>query len=164
MIKVMENELAKIQKCVVMRGGFEIWVDVDKAEKLQNILDNLTAHFFVRWEEQTFNTADVVGIFTPEIMEERTKRRNGMWQCSIRGRWHDRGEQCVCKTKEKEDWSEALSAAIDACKKCDENGWVRSEKGVAHCPDCSANFFDSKNKPIYSYRLPKDGDGVNGTV
>ena len=144
----MQNELAKIQRCVVIRGSFEIWVDEDKAEKLQSMLENLKAHFFVRWEGQSFNTADVTGIFTAEAMEERTRRKNGQWQCRA-NYWHDRFEKCACGTLEQREWNEAVKRAVENCGEC-QNGFISVEGGMAR-HSCVAPFYKN-NQPNYAYR------------
>jgi hypothetical protein len=89
----MSNELAKQQKCILLRSGVEIWVDLEKAEKLETILVADPKTRFIKFENKTFNSTDVVGIFPASDMEDRTRRKNGEWQC-LKGYWHDRGEKC----------------------------------------------------------------------
>lgn len=134
----MTQKMTNPRKCVVLRGGFEVWVDANKAEKLQSTLENLTAHFFVRWEGQSFNTADIVGVFTAEITEERTRRRNGQWQCQ-QSKWHDRGEKCFCLPENKNEWTQKILSAIKSCGKCND-GWVSSARGMRRC-ECCARYF-----------------------
>jgi hypothetical protein len=149
----MTQELAKAQKCVVIRGGFEIWVDTEKADRLQATLQNLTSHLFITWGKDQFNTADVTGIFSPETMDERTRRKNGQWQCQSNG-WHDRFEKCTCGSLEERTFNEELTRAVNKCDDYDSHasyGWVKTEKGMAHCPKCSAPFFLPNGKPNYAH-------------
>jgi len=89
----MTQVLSKKQKCVQVRSGLEIWIDKEKAEKFQDLLKNITQHKYVKLEGDTFNTADIVGIFEPDHIERRDKIKRGDWQCEF-GHWHIRGQQC----------------------------------------------------------------------
>lgn len=92
----MTQELSRPQKCVQIRTGVEIWVDYEKSEKLQSILEGITSHKFIRFEGQTFNTADLVGVFTPDRLEDVRRRRNGQWRCE-KGAYHDKDiKECDC--------------------------------------------------------------------
>lgn len=96
-----QQELAKKQKAIMIRGGIEIWLDEEKADFISEILIKSNERFIRIKELNTIiNAADVVGIFTPEMMDERTKRQNGEWQCRQRN-WHERKEKCECIDKEK---------------------------------------------------------------
>ena len=147
----METSLARPQKCVVIRGGFEIWVDTEKADRLQNTLQNLTSHLFITWGDDQFNTADVTGIFSPETMDERTRRKNGQWQCQA-GYWHDRFEKCTCGSREKREWNEAVAAAIKNCGEC-QRGFVQVPGGMAR-HSCVAGFYRD-GQPDYTVTAPK---------
>ena len=92
--------------CVQMRSGVEIWVEADRAEKLQTALAKLSSHKFIRYEDQTVNTADIVGVFTAETMADNTRRKNGQWQCEG-GTWHGRGQDCTCKSRRRKEFEEA---------------------------------------------------------
>lgn len=144
----MEKSLARPQKCVVIRGGFEIWVDVEKANRLQMELENLKTHLFITWGKDQFNTADVTGIFSPETMDERTRRKNGQWQCQA-GSWHDRFEKCACGSREQREWNIALAKAIIDCGEC-SGGFIPTERGMAR-HKCTGGFFRPDGKPDYAY-------------
>lgn len=96
----MTKELTKKQMCLYMRNGVMIWIDEDNVKKLEKVLQSITGHKFVLFEEQTINTADVVGIFSPEAIEDLTRRKNGGWKCK-KGNWHDKGEDCMCLSQEE---------------------------------------------------------------
>lgn len=116
------NELSKNLKCIRTKSGIEIWVESERAQNLQDILENLKNHFFVAYEDQTINTAEIEGIFTAKTMDEYTRRRNGEWKCQ-KGEWHTKREKCDCEG----------SKLCAICKK--ENGTIRINEGFS-CHNC----------------------------
>jgi len=94
------NELANKQKCLIQRNGVQIWLDDEKAEKLQQILSAITEHKFIQFDGRTINTADCTGIYLPIDMDDMSKRKNGQWQCN-KGTWHDKSSKCECRTEPK---------------------------------------------------------------
>lgn len=100
----MTNEIAKGQKCIVIRNGVHIWIEEgERLEKLEAILRNVEGNARFQWEGRTINTADLVGIFLPADMEDMTLRKNGKWQCD-KGSWHSRQDKCECT---KQGYTEA---------------------------------------------------------
>jgi len=91
----MPTEITKKQKCLIQRNGIEIWLDEDKANALQQILDNITEHKFIRFNGRSINTADCTGVYLPEDIEDLKWRKNGYWKCD-NGIWHPKGELCDC--------------------------------------------------------------------
>lgn len=91
----MTKEISVNLMCIKMRSGVTIWMEKAKAEKLQDILDGITNHKFIRYEGQSFNTADLEGVYDASTMDAFTRRRNGQWQC-VKGAWHDRHQECGC--------------------------------------------------------------------
>ena len=89
------NELARKEKCVLMRSGIEKWIEWDKAEQLELILQGLTSHKFIKVEGETVNTADIEGVYKPESLEEMKRRKNGEYKCSF-NKWHSRQMKCEC--------------------------------------------------------------------
>lgn len=79
-----------------MRSGVEIWLEQERAERLQEELQKITQSKFIRLDDQTMNTADIVGVFAASTMSEHTRRKNGEWQCQ-KGVWHKRHEDCGCR-------------------------------------------------------------------
>src|SRR3990167_2572302 len=100
------NELSKNLLAIVMRNGVEIWLEEERANNIMTALAAGGGTKFVKVGGEFINTADVLGIFTPETMEANTRRKNGQWQCRIAGTWHDRKEKCDCRdmqeTRERE--------------------------------------------------------------
>ena len=95
----MTTELSKSLMCVIIRGGIEIWLEKERAEKLIQMLTVIKESKFIEFNGQILNTADITGIFTPDVMEEKTRRRNGEWKCRLEN-WHGKGEKCDCKSFE----------------------------------------------------------------
>ena len=87
------KEITKKQVCLVVRGGIEFWVDEERAENIKVLIKGGTKYLELGGD--FLNTFEVVGIFTPESMEEKRRRNNGQWKCS-HGEWHDRGVKCEC--------------------------------------------------------------------
>lgn len=100
-----------------MRSGVEIWIENERAQTLQEALMAITQHKFIRFGDQTFNTADIVGVFQATTMEAATRRKNGQTQCK-EGVWHDKGEKCDCLPRKERELIEKRNAAIKACGKC----------------------------------------------
>ncbi|MDY0388720.1 MAG: hypothetical protein RBT65_16675, partial [Methanolobus sp.] len=115
------TELAKNLYCIQMRTGVEIWVEHERAVKLQNILSSISGSKFILFEEETINTADIVGIFKAGTMQDLTRRKNGQWLCD-KGTWHQRGDKCTCVSKEEREYQQKKEQAIKNCGKC-SNGW-----------------------------------------
>ena len=96
----MNQELSKNLVCICVRNGVQIWIEKERAENLRNVLNKLEKHHFIEFEKEFINTADIIGIFSPESMDELTRRKNGQWKCKT-GFWHDRGKKCACEENEK---------------------------------------------------------------
>ena len=96
----MTQDLAKKQKCILMRSGIEIWIDEEKADAIESILLNLKESKFIIIEGRTFNTADISNILFPIDMEEQAHRKNGEFKCKY-GNWHAKFEQCACGELER---------------------------------------------------------------
>ena len=122
---------------IVIRGGIEIWVEKEKAVSLAQALSRQDCPQFIRYGEQLINKADITGIFSPQVMEEKVRRRNGMWQCQS-GTWHDRGEKCGCLPLDEKELKDRINTAIKNCGKC-KNGYIETENGMAYC-ECIKEF------------------------
>jgi hypothetical protein len=90
----MTNELAKKEMCLVVRTGAEIWIDEEKALRIGKDLENVVAKFMVV-EGNCVNVSDIVGIFTPEAMEDLKRRKMGQFKCKY-GNWHTKDDDCQC--------------------------------------------------------------------
>ena len=137
------NELSKSLMCIQLRSGVEIWVEQDRASKLQRILETMTGHKFVNFDDQSINTADVVGVFKASTMDEYTRRKNGQWKCDG-GKWHDRGEKCVCLSANEQAYAAMREAIVKNCGKC-QNGYVLSNKNARLC-ECVQQLTQKENE------------------
>ncbi len=88
------TDLTKIQQCLYVRNGIEIWMDEGKAKDISKDLGN-TVGKFIKAEGRIINVADIVGIFTPQDLEDMKRRKNGEVLCKY-GKWHPRGQECMC--------------------------------------------------------------------
>jgi len=94
------NELTKNLMCILMRGGVEIWTEERRIETLKETLPRLKEHKFIGIDDELINTADIIGIFSAQTMEDKTRRKNGMWKCKW-GHWHNKRENCAHGELEK---------------------------------------------------------------
>ena len=120
----MTNELSKSLFCVYMRNGVEIWMEQERVEKLQGLIEGMTGTKFVNFDSETINTADIVGIFSAQTMDENTRRKNGQWKCGF-NYWHDRGGKCEHVASKK-----CVSCGVE-----NPSGQVAVEDGIK-CMDC----------------------------
>jgi len=93
------NKLTKKQMCLVMRNGIEILIDEDKTENFKKILLNTKEHKFIGIDENIINTADLSGLFSPLVMEEKIRRKRGEFKCAW-GKWHVTEDDCNCRAEE----------------------------------------------------------------
>lgn len=96
------NDLAKNLRCLILRNGVEIWKEHERLENLSKELVGGQRVGFIRIDDELVNAADIVGIFTPQTMDELTKRKNGYWKCES-GKWHARLKKCECANDTKEN-------------------------------------------------------------
>ena len=136
----MMTALSKSLMCVQMRSGVEIWVEGERAMRLQNILEGIRETKFIRFENQTFNTADIVGVFEASTMSDLTRRRNGEWRCG-QGHWHQKGERCECLDREAESSIRRREEAIRACGKCTGGFIINREMNYAMPCDCQKDML-----------------------
>lgn len=95
------NEISKQLVCINLRNGAEIWIEKERVEHLIKSLENINHSKFINFNGELFNTADVVGIFSANTMEEITRRKNGQWKCENE-KWHEKFKKCECRESELE--------------------------------------------------------------
>lgn len=100
------THIQKPKRCVLIRGEVELWVDEEKVAAVEQALADSSKRY-IRINGQLINTFEVVGIFTPEVVEERLRRKNGQWKCQ-KNQWHDRGQQCHCR-----EYKETVKAYVE---------------------------------------------------
>lgn len=87
-----------LRKCVLVRGGLEIWIENERAEKLLELIKSPNSPKYVTINGESINTFEILGIVTPQAMEERSRRKNGQWKC-MKGIWHEKSQGCQCPEK-----------------------------------------------------------------
>lgn len=135
------NEIANLQKCIQMRSGVEIWIDVKKADALMTIIqerERTGQKGMFQFDGRLMNIADLVGIFMPSDMENSTRRKNGEWACQS-GYWHAKGDKCDCTPRAEKELLAKRETAIKACGKC-MSGWVMTIHGTVESCRCQAQF------------------------
>ena len=81
--------------CVVVRGGIEFWLSAERANKLKTLLASPNLPRFIEIDGNQVNSFEIVGVFSPQAIEEKRRRANGQWTCRV-GNWHDKGHECRC--------------------------------------------------------------------
>lgn len=138
----MSTELSKNLMCVQMRSGVEIWVEADRANSLQDILEKISSSKFIRFDEQTFNSADIVGVFSALTMSDLTRRKNGEWKCQ-EGEWHEKKDKCDCSKQIIRGFNYYWIDAVQKCGIC-KNGYLLDEKNnKAKLCECCKELHES---------------------
>jgi len=119
------REISKNLKCVVMRNGIEIWKEDDRLTDLAKKLSSGQKIGFIQIDDELINSADIVGIFSANTMQNMIRRENGQWKCKY-GTWHDKGERCDCKER-----------IPKTCISCGQvaNNYIYTERGIL-CTKC----------------------------
>lgn len=126
----MSTEISKELVAVCMMGGVVVWVEKDRADKLQLLFSKPRSEWplFIDIDGQQVNPSRVEGIFTASAMEDAQRRKNGQWQC-LQGQWHDRFEKCACIGEDEERKMAEDSVAF--YKR--EGHWALRLPGFTHC-------------------------------
>lgn len=86
-----------------MKSGVEHWISAEKAKEIADIIVKQQKHSFIRVAElggRVINTAEIEdGPCTVEQMEERIRVKNKEYKC-VQGKWHARGERCMCASEQ----------------------------------------------------------------
>lgn len=136
----MTQSLAKKQFCILLYGNIEVWVDEEKWEILDKIIDDREIQMIaISGRKGRLNKSHIIGTFSSDEMEEAMRRKNGQWKCKGNN-WHDRHDKCQCATNEEKTRIKLKEEAIKACGKC-SNGYVEINKTIYEC-DCTIEFFN----------------------
>jgi hypothetical protein len=81
------KELSKELRIISIRNGVEISVE---RERIETLLPNIEKNRFFEISGEIISTKDIVGIFTPQAMEDVIRRKNGQWK-DKNGIWRDKG-------------------------------------------------------------------------
>lgn len=96
------TQLSKNLVCILMRSGIQIWIESDRAASLKSQIETSKQSIFVNFNDQFINTADISGIFTADLMEDLTRRKNGEYKCRSNV-WHPRNTKCDCEANAWQD-------------------------------------------------------------
>ena|SRR3990167_823370 len=91
----MDKQLAKNLMCICLRNNVEIWAEDEKIKNLKKVLMAVRESKFIELENEVINSADILGIFDAQTMEDKTRRKNGQWKCKA-DYWHEKFEKCEC--------------------------------------------------------------------
>ena len=138
----MSTELSKSLVCIQMRSGVEVWIESQRADNVQATLQAITQSKFIKLDNQTLNTADIVGVFQASTMEAATRRKNGQTQCK-EGAWHDKNEKCDCLPEKTKRRHEQIAQAIRDCGKCVAGFRTLDDGSVTKC-ECIASFTEEE--------------------
>lgn len=124
----MNQEITKNQICLLLKNGIQFWMSEERADTLYELISPTDASKqrpeFIRLGEEKarFFRTEISGFYTPQQVEELTRRKNGQWQC-VQGIWHDRFTKCECISKEVKNVVQTLEEKIRNCGKC-RDGYV----------------------------------------
>src|SRR5579864_5064146 len=96
-----QKEITKPMKAIVMRYGAVIWIESDRLEKIEKIVEEQSGHRFFKVNGELIYTGDISGVHSAGVMEETARRKRGEWQCE-RLKWHKKNEDCECAKEERE--------------------------------------------------------------
>lgn len=102
----MTNAITKQERCVLLRGETRLWIEEERVQQLEEALKNPNNRF-LKINGQLVNTFEIIGVFTPKMIENRVRYKNGQWECE-QGKWHERGQQCQCI-----EYKETVTAYVD---------------------------------------------------
>lgn len=95
------KQIATKQVCVLLKNGIQLWLDEKPAQSFVKDWQSLREHKVMVIQGEAFSSSEIAGVFSPEKMDEYTRRKNNQWKCT-HSNWHDRGEKCECTDPEKE--------------------------------------------------------------
>lgn len=91
----MSKEVTKNFVCVLLKNGIEIWLEKDRTDNLKSLMESNSVNY-LDLDGETISKNQIAGIFTPQRMDEYTRRRNGEWKCGYEI-WHEKNKNCYCK-------------------------------------------------------------------
>lgn len=92
-LQILDSEKS-VPYCLVMKNGIDIWMDESSAKNLMQKMDG-TQHKIITFDDFQFNTAEYVGLFPQQVMEDLGKKKDGWYRCS-KLKWHNKNNPCDC--------------------------------------------------------------------
>lgn len=102
----MSKEIQTQKVCVLLRGETKLWIDSARAQELENALRDASKRF-IKVNGQLVNSFEIIGVFTPDLIDERNRYKNGQWKCE-KGHWHDKNQKCECV-----EYKETVTAFVE---------------------------------------------------
>jgi len=81
---------------VLLKNSVQLWIPENDALRFITDWQTFQSPKVLVINDEAFSSTEVAGVFTPEKMDEYTRRKNQQWKCRRFGNWHDRGEKCEC--------------------------------------------------------------------
>lgn len=142
----MNTEIETKKLVIVMKNGMAHWVREDTGKKAETHIVTQTAHSFIKIQEldQTINTAEISGIYTPQVYQDLKRTEAGEYKCAW-GTWHTKKDTCMCasisrkRAKEKHDKiqrdRENTPLTQEEQAKSESNFKRAEEMGILNHPD-----------------------------
>jgi len=135
------TNLTNPEMCLVMRNGIEIWVDQKKGESLGASWGNDKTNI-IQIAGCFINPVDLMGIFTPQALDEHHRMKRGEWRCKY-GFWHSKAEtECNCTPPPKPEPKVDPEAEREHQKRVEE----LQEKLRKETEEARARFQEHKRK------------------
>lgn len=126
----MNQALTKNIRCVVLYNGLEFWIENDRLNNLIQILES-GAQKFLKIDDEIINTSQIVGIFSAQMMKERSRIKNGEWRCRFKN-WHGKRENCECVNPEQEKKAKEFCESYFKANQCYPLNCWHSRNGRMH--------------------------------
>lgn len=91
----MTQEITNPQMCLLMRSGIQLWIDLEKAEKIKPLIGK---GIQIDIDGEVINGSDISGLYNPQTIYELNKSKSGQWKCEHLN-WIPRGKKCQCLNK-----------------------------------------------------------------
>jgi len=146
----MSTEISNPQKIIYMKSKLPIFIDQDRAENLEKILEMNSGHRFIKvgGEGTVINTAEIEGIYTPAQYDELQKVKEGYRKC-VNGVWHGRKEECSCAkeiARKAHEEKEKLEAMKDRAYSLISSGKLKGKP--LEVLKCRFGYSDGKIKDV----------------
>ena len=71
------ENIRKIQKCLMVRNGIDIWIDEDKSNAIKIYMLKNFDNNFIEVEGNMINIKDIIGIFSNSLVIDLERRKAG---------------------------------------------------------------------------------------
>ena len=88
----MSKDLTDKRYCIVIRGGYRMWIDEKQFENLIHKLNEGQDQFLLTGSG-VVNRSDISLVVPASDLEREERVKKGDWKCRY-GHWHTKGQQC----------------------------------------------------------------------